>query len=680
MISLSTVAEMVATNATLTYGAILLLAVIETLPVVGTVVPGTGLIVAIAALVPTGAMQMWPLLIVTFIGGVIGDAIPYWLGHRYREATLARWPFNRYPDVTRRSRQFVERHGGKSIFLARFTPGLRGFVPLLAGTVGMPPGRFYAVNVFSGLIWSAALILPGVLLGASLAAVGEATWRLVVLLIVVISLLWAVFWTLRLALRRGPPLAAAVEARVREWLSSRDTWLAREVRSLLYPGRGETRALLLWALVVIAAAWLFLGVLEDVVTGDPLIRADAAIYQALQGLRTPTGDAIMIAVTELGDNAVTLPLTLVVFLWLAVQRAWRTAAYWAAAVAFAATLNTITKLAIHRARPVELVYEGATQFSFPSGHATVNAVIYGFLAFLVTRRLRPAWRLPVFVAALFFAALIAFSRLYLGAHWFSDIVGSLAFAVAWLIVLGIAYARHRERPFSRRGLAIVALTAVALIGGFNVTRNHAGDTLRYTAVDRTPTIAASTWLAEGWRQAPAYRIDLSGEYEEPLILQWAGTLPSLKAKLGDNGWRVPVPWTFPTALAWLTSADAETLPVFPALNAGRLPALTLIRPVPGVSDARLVLRAWTAEFSVTSGDRWPVWLVSVVEERMSRPLSLFMIPWTAQDAIPPEAILPQSVADSHLVRRDIRGSRWAVLLASEALGVPAPPPDPQGTR
>ncbi|MDE2270474.1 MAG: phosphatase PAP2 family protein, partial [Xanthomonadaceae bacterium] len=309
---------------------------------------------------------------------------------------------------------------------------------------------------------------------------------------------------------------AAAEARLRAWSTSRDTWLARQVRSLVDPERTESRAPLFWAVIAVGAAWLFLNVLEDVVGGDRLVRVDTAIYHALQSIRTPAGDALMVGITELGDTVVTTCVATAVFVWLVWRRAWRTALYWAAAVGFAATFNTIIKLAVHRSRPGDLGYTGASVFSFPSGHATVNAVLYGFLAFLIARQVRPAWRRPIYAVAASFAMLVAFSRLYLGAHWFSDVIGSLAFATTWLIVLGLAYVRHHEKEFDGRKLAAVACCSLALVGGLNVVRKHAADVQRYAVRYEIPSIPVADWLTAGWPRLPAYRVDLMGETEEPL--------------------------------------------------------------------------------------------------------------------------------------------------------------------
>lgn len=657
----------VAAHPNVAYGAVFLLAFLEAVPVIGSVLPGSVLIIGIAALIPTGTVQMWPLMIAAIVGAILGDGLPYWFGHRYREAILGRWPLDRYPGLVEKSRAFIHRHGGKSILLARFTPGVRGFVPVVAGIVAMPAGRFYAVNVLSAFIWAPAHILPGMLVGTSLALAGAAAGRLALLLVIIVALIWLLIWALRLAQRRGPQLISAAELQLRKWSATRDTWLVRQLRSLVDPERGETRVLLLWAGVVAVAAWLFLGILEDVVSGDPLVRIDAAIYHALQALRTPAGDALMIGITELGDTVVAAGVAVVVLLWLVWQRARRTAIYWTGAIGFAAAINSITKLAIHRARPGDLAYAGVSEFSFPSGHATVNAVLYGFLAFLITRQVRLAWRLPIFIAVAAFAVLMAFSRLYLGAHWFSDVVGSLAFATAWLVVLGLAYVRHHEKPFDRQKLALAACSALVLIGGLNVARKHAADTQRYAVHYEAPSITTAEWWATGWQKLPAYRIDLTGEDEEPLAFQWAGTLDGLKSKLLSSGWREPERWTTSSALAWLVTSDPQKLPVIPSLEVGRMPALTLIRMNGADANARVVLRLWPADYRLRDGRSYPLWVGSTVEERISRPLSFVTVAATKSDVTRSLDLLASSMTGGRLATRDTHSREWdgRVLLAQE---------------
>lgn len=282
----------------------------------------------------------------------------------------------------------------------------------------------------------------------------------------------------------------------------------------------------------------------------------------------------MIAITELGDTVVVIAVTIIVFLWLAWKRAWRTAVYWLAAIAGASVLNTAIKVAMHRARPDELLYSGWSAFSFPSGHSTINMVLYGFLAFLVARELRPALRAPVALGAATLVFLIAFSRLYLGAHWLSDVLGGLAFGSAWLALLGLFYLRRQTDSIGPAKLLSVGCVALVLVGGFHVYRNHAMDTQRYAVETATPSTTIAVWWASDWQQLPARRIDLTGETQEPLTFQWAGSLQDLQDVLSRKGWQASASWGPLSALTWLTGSVSvrRTSRLYLSSSAGVFPA------------------------------------------------------------------------------------------------------------
>ncbi len=653
----------------LAYGVVFGLALAETVPVVGAVVPGSALLIGISALAPQGAVSVWPLLVAAVLGAVAGDGISYWLGCRSRAAILRRWPINRYPGLVTRSARFFHRHGPKSIFLGRFTPGVRAFIPLIAGILRMPAARFYSVNVLSAVAWAPANVLPGLAVGASISRAGPLAGRLGALIVIIIVGLWLVLDAVRYALGKGVPFVLVARDRVWRWTQGRKTWVSQAVRAVLDPARKEAGTLAVLAALMLVAAWLFFEVLEDVVEGDPLVQIDRGIYNFFQGLRTPWADAVMVAITELGDRRVVAAILGTVFLWLASRRAWRATLYWVAAVGFAGILNTSIKLLIGRPRPVEEL-TGWSAFSFPSGHSTVNAVMYGFLGFLLAREARPAWRVPILAAALSVPALIALSRLYLGVHWFSDVVGSLLFATAWVIPLAIAYGQHRPPPIEVWKLSAVVCAAVVLVGGSHVYRRHPTDLQRYAVRYKAPSSAFADWVAGGWKALPTYRTALTGETEEPLTVQWVGPLRGLEARLLSHGWRRPGPWTLRGALTWLAGvADPLTLPVFPHAQVGRMPSLTLIRsPAAGMpTDTRLVLRLWTADREVRNSRARPLWVGSVVEERLSHPLTLFTVTRTQDTADGPRDALAAVIGKGWLCARDSPSKGWDgwVLLAWE---------------
>lgn len=636
------------------YAAVLLLALSESIPIIGAVIPGTAIIVGIATLVPNGVVGLWPLLFASCLGAILGDGLSFWLGYRYQQDILQRWPLNRYPELLARSETFFQRHGGKSVMLARFTPGVRAFVPLVAGMLKMPIQRFYAANIVSALVWAPVHILPGMALGTVFHTAGAAAGRLAVLAVVVSVLLWATVWVVRCALRRGIPVFATETERLRSWTGARDAWLPQQIHSLLDPSRRETKALVVMGLVLMGATWLFFGILEDVVTGAPLVRTDVAVHGLLQRLRTPWGDAVMIGFTEMGDTAVTLPVGVGVFLWLLWKRAWRTSAYWAAAVGCASALNTILKVALHRPRPTEGLYSGWSDFSFPSGHSTVNAAMYGFLIVLLARRLSPAARSAAVFAAAVFVALIAFSRVYLGAHWFSDVVGGLAFAAAWVSLLGIGYQHHQAMGEEPKGVLVVGFSLLVVAGAYNVRLHHASDVERYAVHDDPATMAEMAWWTGDWQQLPVRRIDFEGDSEEPITFQWAGSLPRLKSELLASGWQTPATWSIAGTLAWFApSTDPMMFPTMPSFERGEAPDLTLILPWQddGGAPCRFVLRIWPTEFEIKKGHSIPLWIGSVVEEHLQRHFSFFTLAHIKADADSGRNQLAEAIKIGRLVSR-----------------------------
>lgn len=624
--------------------AIFLVALAESLVLVGLFIPGTLAMFGVGALVAAGVLNLWATLAWAAAGAIAGDGISYWLGHRYRGQLRTLWPFSRDPQLMARGEAFFRRHGDKSVLLGRFVGPVRPVIPAVAGMLGMPPLRFYFVNILSALCWAPVYILPGVVLGASLGLAGAVATRLAVLIALLLLAVWVGTWGIRHAiLWLQPPFEASL-AHIQAWAAAPGEGRSFRglVNALFDPAKPESRALLVFAGLLVLAAWGFFGILEDVVTRDPLVLIDSSLYHLLQGLRTPFGDSIMVALTELGDAAVTLTVVLAVLLWLSWKRAWRAAAYWLAAAGFAAALTMAIKAGLGRARPFPL-YEGPSLFSFPSGHATMNMVTYGFLAVLIARELSPRGRLIAFTAIILLIALIAFSRLYLGAHWLSDVLGGVAFGMAWVAVLGIAYSRHSAAALSPRGLMIVAFSALLAGGAWNVATRHGADTLRYAVRQETRIMAQQDWWGDTWQTLPAWRIDIEGEYEQPLTVQWAGSLESLHHRLLASGWRDPLPEK--SLLLWLdTTRPAMQLPLLPRAHDGRYEALALIYPVLNRDDRRLVLRLWPAD-TVLRDQGQPVWVGTVTQETLRRPLSWFNLPQDSMNFDQPRQVLLESLVD-----------------------------------
>lgn len=147
----------------LAYATLFLAALLEAVPIVGSVIPGTTIILAMSALIPGGELHLVPVLASAIVGAIIGDGTAFWIGHRSKLDILNAWPLSRYPGIVAQSETFFERYGTLAVFLARFVAPVRAVVPITAGALGMPPPRFYAVNIPAIVLWALAHVLPGVL-------------------------------------------------------------------------------------------------------------------------------------------------------------------------------------------------------------------------------------------------------------------------------------------------------------------------------------------------------------------------------------------------------------------------------------------------------------------------------------------------------------------------------------
>ncbi|WP_213772050.1 VTT domain-containing protein [Bradyrhizobium sp. dw_78] len=176
-------------HAGLAYFTLFLAALLEAVPVVGSVVPGSTIILALSALVPGGELRIEWVLAAAIAGALLGDGTAFWIGHRSQREILNTWPLANYPRVIAQSAAFFHRWGALAVFFARFVPPIRAFVPITAGALAMPPLRFYAVNIPAILLWAPAHVLPGVLAVSALhkyaglpphAGLGRHYWMLAV--------------------------------------------------------------------------------------------------------------------------------------------------------------------------------------------------------------------------------------------------------------------------------------------------------------------------------------------------------------------------------------------------------------------------------------------------------------------------------------------------------------------
>ncbi len=590
---------------------VFLLSFAESVAVVGVVVPGVALLFGVGALIGSGHLQFLPIWSWAVAGAIAGDGLSYWLGRHYREQLTNIWPLHKHPELLEKGRRFFERHGTNSVALGRFVGPIRAVIPLIAGMADMKPTAFLIANILSALAWAVAYLAPGMVFGASLDLAAEAASRLVVLLLLIVALSWLALWLLKRAIRLAEPLAARLVA----WLLKRaepHKSFHDIAAALADPGHPEFRGLTQLALLLTGAT-LLLGLLGSTLHADWWNHGvNQPTFELLQSLRTPAADRFFTWMTMFADWQVMATLQLGLLAWFWISHQPRTTLHWLAACAYVWAVSPMLKYSLRIARPPNLV-EGIGPWSFPSGHTLHATVTYGFLAFII------AWSLPVtrrwwaYAPAVLLILLIGLSRLYLGVHWLSDVLASLALGALWIALLGMALRHHQPPSNNWRRNLLASLTLTLLAVGAHVFLDWNHELANY-ALKRTVTeTRIRDWREKGWQALPRYREDLRQRNDQLLQLQYAGDPDHLKQALIKQGWQPAERLNAHNALRLLSpSTRLAELPLIPQVHHGEHEALALTTPLN--DDHRLVLRLWDSHLRLQPGNR-PVYLGSLSHQQ-----------------------------------------------------------------
>ncbi len=611
---------------------IFIISLLESLIVIGLLIPGAVILFGIGAIIATVGLPVLPTLAWCAAGAIAGDLISFLIGRHYHQRLRVMWPLKRYPNLVNRGTDFFFRHGGKSIFMARFIGPVRPIIPAVAGMMDMAITRFLIVDIFASILWAPAYIFPGMVFGASLELAAEVAGRLVVLILVVMVAAWLIVFVTHNLYRLLQPRASQLLESILTW-SRGHPWIKPLAGSLLDPEHPEARGLAILSGLFFATAWVLLLISQQVMGGSFFQNMDQQLQNYLQNLRTPLGDQIMVFVTLLGEQAFLAVLIIAGSAWLLLKGKTKAAFHWLAAYAFAGAMTSLFKITAQIERPAGF-YDG---FSFPSAHTGMSMVVYGFLALIVARELAYKHRWIPYSIAGVLVMTIGLSRLYLGVHWFSDVLGGLSLGLFWLTLIGIAYDRHPAPVIDIRLLTTVCAGIFLIAAGVQHQLQFSSKLTLYAPRHPSVELASSNWLESGWQLAPAYRADLEGSNRHPLNFQWAGSIDVLETRLVDAGW-VPAADNPDTHLLnWLAPSPAiSTLPILPQVHQGRNQSLLLEKTFE--KNRLIVIRLWPTGTTIQPAGT-ALWVGNVSFLTINHSLPLISYLQTAMDFTTPLKLL-----------------------------------------
>lgn len=214
----------------------------------------------------------------------------------------------------------------------------------------------------------------------------------------------------------------------------------------LEPGSALGVSLTVGVVALVVFGWIFGVIAEDVLDREELATADSPATAYLAANRVGWLDAVMPVVTQFADTLTVIGVLVVVSIAAVVRwRRWQVPLFLLAVAAGTSGLITVIKAAVDRGRPEIGYLTGALDgTAFPSGHSAHAVASYGAVAYLLTRSASWPARAAAWTAVAVVAVLVGFSRLYLGAHWLTDVLAGYALGAGWLAVLVTGVVTYRN--------------------------------------------------------------------------------------------------------------------------------------------------------------------------------------------------------------------------------------------
>ncbi len=433
-------------------------AFVESLAMIGVILPGIAVLYAATALAGNLDQPLLPCLIAAGAGAAAGDLISFFLGRYAHPVALKHWPFRQHPGLIRRGEQFIQRYGIPSVIVGRFVGPLRAVIPFVAGMLEMPSGRFIPISLLSSAFWAPVYIIPGYLIGQAsqspLPYPVQQEW-------------------LNLLLLAGITLGLGGMYLVHIWLHPQGETYRRWSHRLSWqhlqsPRSGEQP--LAFALLLGASLIGFTLLTLILFSSDLLAPIDQGVNLLFARWRSMDGHPWAVGLTLLGDGTCLLGLSLIVSagLWYCGDRTG--AIHAGVAISLTLLLSQLIKFSLAVPRPADTSAFPAS-FAFPSAHSSGSSLFFILLATFIAQQIDYHKRWRAYAIAALPVALLGLSRLYLGVHWFSDVLAGILLGLAVTAACRISYSprdRARSRPLPGWWLLGAALLWCTLYVGITL--------------------------------------------------------------------------------------------------------------------------------------------------------------------------------------------------------------------
>ncbi|MBP9722956.1 MAG: VTT domain-containing protein [Gammaproteobacteria bacterium] len=610
----------VSDNPNYSYFLIFLISLAESLVVVGLIIPGLTIMLAIGTVIGAGYISLWPAMFASILGAVVGDGISYQIGRHFQQSIRNWYVFRKYPEIIIRCENFFARHGKKSVAIGRFAGPVRPMIPAIAGMMKMPPMQFYFVNIISAILWSPSHLLPGILFGNALQSMPPGiSKKLTVIVFITLLGIWFIsiiikkFW--RSLKRRFNRWGTRI------WMYAEDnsyTVLQNIIKHPLTHKKHQVDSFLFLILAFTLTILFIIGVKTHFTfTGlNPLFKHLALLLNTSTEL-----NRVLLILDSNVSEIVLLSIFLGYFVYFSVTAAFNRdrintkilskhfivnrAIYISTGLLAAFFLSTyLIAHIVKYPMPYQLSYTYANLYStsFPNTSVGLLALLIGYVGIIKyssnpKEYVKSSYNFYAGTILIFFCLL----KLYLGYIWLSDIFGAILISCCLLLIFCIFYWQKPIENINKQNFNIASLVIILSIVTVNTTISYLKNTTtEYNLATirqnlDTDELNMSVWQAQS---------NLFSNSTDPIInIQWLGDLDTIKQQLTNKNWYQPPTFGFKSMLSFLeVNPEITNLPVLPTYYQDHLPVLVLSKK--DQNNRILTLRLWQSPYIIANQTLW----------------------------------------------------------------------------
>jgi len=422
------------------YVLVFIVIVLECQALLGLFMPGESLVLMSGFLAGQHVFDLDAIIVTISVAAIVGDSVGFELGKHFGRDWLCR--HGRRLGVReaqlQKAEAFFHRHGGMSVFFSHFTHVLRALTPFTAGASRMRYSRFLPYNTIGCVLWAGTFTMLGYFFGQNWKMlekwIGRGGAVVGALLLLMIGMVWLWQWLARHETELRERWKAFVEqpriAAIRRRFEPQIRFLQERLTPEGYLGLHLT----VGAVIILLSCWWFGGIVQDLLARDPLVVVDQRVAIWFNEHATPGITQAARIVTFLGSPAFLVGVSVALAAFFVWRRTWYRLLALVLSMGGGALLILALKTLFHRQRPVlEHPLITLASYSFPSGHAMGATLFYLFLAFTIIMSVKQwRWQVLIILVAVMLVFFIGFTRIYLGAHYLSDVMGAMAAGLAWL--------------------------------------------------------------------------------------------------------------------------------------------------------------------------------------------------------------------------------------------------------